>query len=269
MLNSLALRTNLMMDKYHTVINESPEFISVKTPSRPDYFWGNYIICKNEQSLNTYRESIEAFEKLIGKKSELGFIAITFDWTAFEISFFDEFIENGFELEVSRVLSTDKVDLPPKINKEIQIKEIDLNGNLDFYVDVQFSSNWGYGNDEIQKKFLKDNIEEFAALSQKMPAKRFGAYLNDEIIAELGVYWENGIARFNNVGTHKDYRRIGACSTLVYEVSKTILEREDVSTLVMEADDSYHAAGIYESVGFKPTEKLASLEWRDSKKFKS
>lgn len=30
----------------------------------------------------------------------------------------------------------------------------------------------------------------------------------------------------------------------------------------MEADEDYHAAEIYESVGFTPSEKLVKLEWR-------
>ena len=32
-----------------------------------------------------------------------------------------------------------------------------------------------------------------------------------------------------------------------------------VETLVMVADEEYHAAKVYESVGFRPTEKLLGL----------
>jgi hypothetical protein len=36
-----------------------------------------------------------------------------------------------------------------------------------------------------------------------------------------------------------------------------------IEELVMEADEDYHAAGIYESVGFRPTQKQVGLEWFD------
>lgn len=36
-----------------------------------------------------------------------------------------------------------------------------------------------------------------------------------------------------------------------------------VDTLVMIADEHYHAARIYESVGFKPVEKIRGLTWWD------
>ena len=40
-----------------------------------------------------------------------------------------------------------------------------------------------------------------------------------------------------------------------------MLERNEITTLVMEADEDYHAARIYEEVGFEPTQRLISLEW--------
>ena len=74
-------------------------------------------------------------------------------------------------------------------------------------------------------------------------------------------FWKDGVARFNNVSTKIEYRRIGACSTLIYKISKIMLERNNIHKLVMETDDGYHAARIYESIGFKKMEKIISLEY--------
>jgi len=34
-----------------------------------------------------------------------------------------------------------------------------------------------------------------------------------------------------------------------------------MKTLVMVADENYHAAKIYESIGFQPEEKQVGLDW--------
>jgi len=95
----------------------------------------------------------------------------------------------------------------------------------------------------------------------------FGAELRGELVGDAGIYWERQVGQFDNVGTHRDYRRQGVCSTLIYLASKFAFETRGIETLVIEADEDHHAARIYESVGFVPTEKLIRLEWYDKSKF--
>lgn len=264
---SLALKTNLMKDKFLAEVKEEKEYIVVKTPSRPEYFWGNYIIMKEAPQKGCLKDWLNVFESEIGSRHKTGFIAITFDDPNLEVEKLKEFEEFGFDIQVSKILIAREVVKPVKVNTELEIRLIDLDNELDSYADIHFTSNWGYGSDEVQRKFLCDSAEEFRGFSKTGNAQRFGAVLNNKIIAELGVFWEDGVARFNNVGTHMDYRRLGACSTLVFEVSKMLLAREEVEILVMEADEDYHAASIYESIGFVPKEKLFALEWKDKRKY--
>ena len=50
---------------------------------------------------------------------------------------------------------------------------------------------------------------------------------------------------------------------MVHQASSLALRDYGISTLVLEADPGYHAARIYESVGFKPGETTYSLEWSE------
>lgn len=61
------------------------------------------------------------------------------------------------------------------------------------------------------------------------------------------------------VATHPDHERKGVCPTLVYESSKFAFQNLNVNGLIMVADENYHAARIYESVGFKPSQKHYGL----------
>lgn len=89
----------------------------------------------------------------------------------------------------------------------------------------------------------------------------FGAFLENRLVADLGVFTAGRIGRFQQVGTHPDYRRRGICGALVYQASRYAFDQMKLETLVMVADENYHAAKIYESVGFQAKEHQVGVDW--------
>ena len=89
----------------------------------------------------------------------------------------------------------------------------------------------------------------------------FGAFLGNRVAGDLGVFVQGGVGRFQSVGTHPDFRRRGICGTLVYEAARYAFQNLGAETLVMVADEEHHAAKIYESVGFVPTEHEIGMDW--------
>lgn len=92
--------------------------------------------------------------------------------------------------------------------------------------------------------------------------KRYGAFVEGRLVADLGIYRSGSLGRFNDVSTHRDFRRQGICSTLVHRASKTAFA-EGVSRLVLVADQGSQAERIYRSLGFEMTEKEVGLQWVD------
>ena len=80
-------------------------------------------------------------------------------------------------------------------------------------------------------------------------------------MGDLGIFFEGPVGRYQMVGTHPDFRKQGICGTLVYEAGLMAFEEFALDHLVMEADPDYHAARIYESVGFNKAEINYSLSW--------
>jgi hypothetical protein len=50
---------------------------------------------------------------------------------------------------------------------------------------------------------------------------------------------------------------------LVYQAAQFAFRQMQLKNLVMVADENYHAAKIYESVGFAPTTKEYAANWWD------
>lgn len=89
----------------------------------------------------------------------------------------------------------------------------------------------------------------------------FGAFDGSLLIAALGIVSDGqGVARFQSVETHPEYRRRGLARRLLYDASMHATERLQATTLVIVADPDYHAIGIYESLGFAATERQVQIE---------
>ncbi|NQY99868.1 MAG: GNAT family N-acetyltransferase [Bdellovibrionales bacterium] len=117
-----------------------------------------------------------------------------------------------------------------------------------------------YFNDYYEA-FKREQVAQYRAMAKAGKGAWFGAFLGEKLVGDLGVYFEQEIARYQNVGTHPDHKRRGICGTIVYLAGCQALREFGVETLVMEADPDYHAARIYESVGFAKSEINYSLSW--------
>ncbi len=260
---SLALRTNLIFDNFSGEIIDRGKYLVIKTVTRPNYFWGNYLIMSEPPSEGDLTKWIGLYEKEIGPKDERGFIALTFDAIDGEQGVIQPFLDYGFSVQESTVLATENVHKSNKHNPKLIVRPLSSDDDWESYIDIHFQPDWEYSDDQSQKQFLKKEVKELQAMVDAGLGMRLGVELDGKLVGETGIYWDKQVGRFNNVGTHRDFRRQGVCSTLIYEASKIAFETKGLQTLVMEADLGSHAADIYESVGFKAQEKLIALEWYD------
>lgn len=262
---SVGCQTNLMLDYYLANVEETSEFFVITTPNRPDYFWGNYLLMKTAPEQGDYERWIDQFAVSIGRPSELDYCAIAFDMWADQPYDLSEFTQHHFNIYSSTVLTSQQAVKPNRINHKIAVQPYDLASHIDAHIDLHFDPAWPYGDDNNQINFLRQQAEDFCRLIEMGVATRYGALKDGLLVADLGVVKADHMIRFNSVATHRSHRREGICSTLTYEVSKALLQQNKSVQLVMEADESYHAAAIYESVGFIPTDKVVQSEWTSEK----
>ena len=78
-IKSIGLKTNLIFNSMSGNVTYKNGHIVVKTPSRPDYIWGNYIVILASSESFNYKDIISFFEKEVGNKYKIEFVAIAFD----------------------------------------------------------------------------------------------------------------------------------------------------------------------------------------------
>ena len=253
-IDSLALQTDLYFLKNATLFSAAPNNIIIKYKSFPDYYWGNFIhYLYGPQSYRDYELWTKTFQENFEELDH-----ILFTWTGKQnIKYFTiPFLKEGFEQNTTTILTTRKLKNPKTKNNKIKIHQTEdsnwekiLKFQQDFYL---------FENDNISSEyndFLKKKISIYRELSKEGAGKWFYATINGKIVAELGLYSYDNIARFQDIKTHPEYRGQNIARTLIEYASMQFNEH----LYVIEVKEPSTAHKLYISIGFKKFERRHSL----------
>ncbi len=258
-LNSLSLQTNMIFARNESEIISRESYIVVKTLSNPTFHWGNYLIFKKPPVQGDIVNWMNIFQREFAHYKTFKHYVFAWDQDLEPQS--AEYLSYGFSLEKSVSLQASSVIPPKHYNPDLNIRLLKTSAEWEKALELQTITRDPKHSYKSFRDFKKKQDESYQNLIRDNRGGRFGAFKGDELIADLGIYFEGPLARYQSVVTHPDYRKMGACGTLVYESGKHALENWGVKTLCMEADPDYHAARIYESVGFSPKENSYALYW--------
>lgn len=259
--HSLGRRTDFIFARFSGFIEDKGGYTLIKTPTIPGYHWGNYIVFDRAPKAGDLFKWKAIFDKEFTYYSEPHHYVFTWDTEGGDRGEFQEFLEEGFEVDPAVVLTTKALTRPPHWNNDIFVKPIESDVEWEAVVKLQtLCADPKFLNDYYEN-FKRKQMAQYRKMSEAEMGSWFGAFIGEKLVGDLGVFFEDDVGRYQNVGTHPDFRRRGICGTLVYKAGKMAFENFGVETLVMEADPDYHAARIYESVGFKRSETNYALSW--------
>jgi ribosomal protein S18 acetylase RimI-like enzyme len=260
-IRSLGRRTDLMFARFSGKVSDRGNYTLVQTPDNPGYHWGNYIVFDHAPIKGSLQGWKALFDQEFPYYTEPHHYVFTWDMENNIPGDLKEFIDAGFEFSTATVLTAEKLNPPPHENYRLEIRKITTDQEWQDVTDLQTICTDQKFVNEYFHEFKKTQMGAYRKMSEKGMGHWFGAYLDETLVGDLGIFHEGGIGRYQNVGTHPDFRRMGICGTLVYQTGLMALKEYGVSCLVMEADVDYHAARIYESVGFKRKEINYAVSW--------
>jgi len=258
---SLGLRSDLIFDRFQGEVRDHGDFIAVCTPAHPGYLWGHRLIMPTAPSAGDFDRWHALYDQTIGP---MGFKIFTWENVAGAPGDIKPFLDAGFKFQRHTVLSTTAVVTPPYLSETFTIRPLNSAGDWDQYADVHYFEDPRFTAEELRAHTIGQR-DDMRAMVEAGLGQRFGAFQGDRLLAELGIYWEGDIARFNSVATRAEARRQGACRTLVYHASRYVLENTPCKTLVIIADTDGPAGRVYQALGFRPTEELCKLEAMEPK----
>lgn len=261
-LQSLGYRTDLMFRRFEGEVLDRGDYLVVRTPKNPGYRWGNFLIFDRAPGTGDLERWKAIFADEIGTPPVYNHYV--FGWDGSRRGEIEPFLEAGFRLEESAVLTAQSVNPPPKLNTACQVRGFTPDDWRE-WIELELAMNAAESPQNQEgagfRTYLEGKAAEYRAMTASGLGQWFGAFVDGRLAASLGLFVWHGLGRFQLVATHPAYRRQGLCGTLVYRVSQLGLEQMGAETLVMVADPHYIAIQIYESVGFRKSETMLGVEW--------
>ncbi len=255
-IQSLGFQTDLIFSRFSGEVIDRGEYTVIRTPSNPTFWYGNYVLFPKPPKASDITRWME-ISKLEFPDSKHQVFGI--DGVNGEMGAARDFEKLGFTLDQTVVMTATEVHAPPKVNLEAEYRPIVTPEDWAQTVQLRIECNDDH-EPEGYKLFIKRKMLEYQRMNEAGLGNWWGAFLDGKMVSSLGLFLEHGVGRFQSVETHPEFQRRGLCGTLVHTAAKHAFETLDARVLVMCADPEYHAAKIYESVGFKPSETQIALE---------
>ncbi|HVZ40780.1 MAG TPA: GNAT family N-acetyltransferase [Candidatus Kapabacteria bacterium] len=257
--DSLALATELMLWSATSSIVDRGEYIVVATQEAPGWYGGNLLILPHPPAVGDFERWSGLFAAEFGHRPEIEHRMFYWPGDAASSEAMAPFRTAGFEAEEEMTLAASAVYAPSFANSELVIREIERPEEWEMVFGVQFACRPERFEPEGYARFLRRRIGNRRHMIGLGMGAWFGAFLGDRLAGTLGLFHRNGVGRFQDVITHPEFRRRGVCATLVHHVAGIGLGRWGCRQLAMVADPNYHAARIYERLGFRPVERTHTL----------
>lgn len=253
---SLAWRTDLIFARFDGVLVERPDCLVVRTPANPLFYWGNCLLLPSPPRDAELAHWLSRFDEELGSDTrESGHVAIGFDaYAPFEPLL--SWQAAGFDVFAIAQLGLGSTDLrmPPRpLDPAYRFERLNLAdlATLQAVVDLHCLSDGGAHEPAHYRQHRQRQMQRYACMQLAGLGHWFGIWHGRQLVADCGLFRDGRLGRFQHVGTHPEWRRRGLCRALVERVTSQGFHQMGLAHIVMCADPTDVAIGIYECAGYQ------------------
>ncbi len=191
-IHSLGYRTDLFFPRFEGEVLDRGDYIVILTPSNPGFYWGNFLLFPEPPGPGDLERWSALFEQEICAKQEAEHRVFGWDTVTGETGDVQPFLDAGFKLAENVVLAADRVNPPPKVNHEIEIRQIETDEEWQQAVHLQVELR---DPEHSYAGYLAFKAAKFARYREMHRAGLggwFGAYLDGRLVADLGLFVMDG-----------------------------------------------------------------------------
>jgi hypothetical protein len=259
LVRSLGLTTDLMLigwDGHVDVLDDG--VICARSPANPTFYFGNFLLFPDAPAPGDAHAWVTRFQAAFAHDPRVRHVCLRWDRTDGAPGHAEELRAAGFTLEETIVLATTTPHAPPRV-ADATLRRIESAADWDQVVALQIATAIEqYGASAAS--FARAQMSRYRQFVSSGRGAWFGAFLGSTLAADLGVFVDDGLGRFQAVETAPAFRRRGLCGTLASFAAASALSDLGATRLVLVGLDD-HTSAIYASIGFARVEKLVA-GWR-------
>lgn len=253
---SLGYRTDLMLRRMGgSEISDRGSHLVIRTPANPLYWWGNFLLLRERPGVGEWPGWVAEFAR---EFPEAGHVALGVDRADGVVEDVEGVRALGLEVLVDTVMTASALQ-PPRVRPSAEIRPLIGTDDWSQWAQLRLSSS-DEEPDPATPEFAEAKAREYRIVTEAGRGAWFGAFIDGQMRCGAGLFGDSrGVARFQNVQTHPNFRRQGLASAVVHQLGLWGLAQL-ADQLVMVADPDYHAIALYRSLGFEDTERQVLLQ---------
>lgn len=185
--------------------------------------------------------------------------AFGWDTTSDERGLVQPFLEVGYHLEQLAVLTAWREHLVPKSSPAVTIRPLASDNDWEQSIENQVICREPVFSEAGYRVFRQRQAQRYRKMASHGLGAWFGAFSGDRLVADLGLFHDGELGRYQSVATHPDFRRRGIASSMVSFAALYALDHFNLRTLVIVADADSPADRLYQSIGFQLAEAQLGL----------
>ena len=249
---SLAWRSDLALLSFEDEVVQGPGYVVARSASNPGYWWGNFVLFERApRSVEDARWMREVFAREVGVDTRVRHVAL--GWDEPEPGAIHELERMGMSRDEGIVLVARDAHAPPRPRHDLVVRRLEGDADWRDALECQLATRGAEGGERYEA-FKTAQMGRYRRMCERGLGAWWGAFEEGRLVGDLGLFMQGRTGRFQSVGTRPEARQRGVCGTLVWKVSAAALA-SGMERLVMVADPEYHAARVYESVGFVRDER--------------
>lgn len=260
-LHSLGYRTDMIFARSQGKVEDLGDAVCIVHPESPGFYFGNLLVFRRPPQAGDRRHWEARFAEHVGAPPRTQHRLFGWDVPTAQVADIQDFLNAGYHLEESLVMSAPRLFPPPHFNTEAEYRPLrDTDEEWRAAVENHVAGQ-GEGQDETRyREFKTSQFRGYRAMSQAGLGFWYGAFVNGRLVANLGVFSDGaGLLRYQSVATHPAYRRRGLCGSLTFFAGEHARAHFQAQELVIVADDYAEAKRVYASVGFQEAERQQLL----------
>ncbi|HEX3975762.1 MAG TPA: GNAT family N-acetyltransferase [Solirubrobacteraceae bacterium] len=267
---SLVWATSIDVLPPERVVSRRDGYLAVRSPTNPTHYWGNLLIFDDAPGPGDGERWEEVFAAEFADAVRVRHRTFAWDRTDDARGAMDsEFRTRGYDadLSVGMIATPDELHPHPRANADVVVKALDPEPGADDerhweqVLEVQAAGRDpdSKETEEAHRVFSRARQAELRMMFRAGLGAWYVALDGDVVAGSMGIVVTGGRARYQAVDTAISHRRRGICSRLLVDAARHTVATYGATRLVIVADPDYHAAGIYESVGFTPVERVCGV----------
>ena len=260
-INSLGYRTDMIFHEFDGDVIDRGDYLVIRTPTNPNFYWGNFLLFSRPPQKGDFEVWRDLFAQEIGIPPQTEHQVFGWDSTEGEQGAIQPFLQAGFRPACEDVMTSRRPHAPSMRSTVVNIRALKVDDEWEQALENQVVCREPEFEENEYRVFRKNQMERYKKMVVSGLGNWYGAFIDQQLVADLGLFHDGSIGRYQSVETHPDFRRQGIASTLVYEAGVFSMIEYKLHTLVIVADQDSNAARLYASLGFQFTEKQIGVEW--------